>query len=183
MIIDRDRFFPRARASVFHGNMTQSQVNGVNSLLDAFELNGVKDARFIAYMLATTFHETAQTMEPIEEYSKGKGKPYGVVQPNGKVYYGRGYVQLTWPNNYKIMSPLVGVDLFDDPDKALDPSVAAKVMICGMTEGMFTGKKLSDYFNEHLTDFLDARRIINGMDCAAEIANYGRNFLASIGYY
>lgn len=180
-MINRDKFFTRARASVFHGVMNQSQVDGTNSIIDAFEKEYPQgDMRWLAYMLATVFHETAQTMQPIAEYGKGRGRPYGVVQPNGHVYYGRGYVQLTWPNNYKVMSPVVGVDLFDDPEQAMQPSIAAKIMIYGMEHGTFTGRKLADYFNEHQTDFLDARGIINGKDCEAQIAAYARNFYAAL---
>ena len=43
------------------------------------------------------------------------GKPVTVTDSSGKqytnVYYGRGYVQLTWKTNYKAMSPVTGKDL------------------------------------------------------------------------
>ena len=100
---------------------------------------------------------------------------------NGHVYYGRGYVQLTWLKNYAEMVPIVGVDLVDHPELALRPDIAAKIMFHGMEHGIFTGQKLSDYFTPYATDFLYARQIINKMDCAALIAGYARNFLASIG--
>ena len=190
MKIDRAGFFPSARATVFHGILEQSQVNGLNSLLDAFEAAGITDARYIAYMLATAFHETAATMQPIEEYGHGRGHSYGV--PTGmwyQVYDGRGDVQLTWIYNYaKATTELQkrGVlkpdeSMIETPELALRPDVAAAVMIYGMQEGWFTGRKLADYFNANITDFISARRIINGMDCAALIGSYARNFLASIG--
>jgi putative chitinase len=181
MKIDRAGFFSRARASVFHGHMEQSQVDGANAILDAFEAaypNG--DVRWIAYMLATAFHETAATMHPIAEFGHGRGRPYGELV-DGHIYYGRGYVQLTWRRNYEAMTPITGVNLVSDPDLALRPDIAAKVMMHGMVYGTFTGKKLADYFTPRTTDFLNARRIINGLDCAGLIAGYGRNFLASIG--
>jgi len=179
--MDRSKFFPRARSTVFRGYMTQPQVDGLNALLDAWDASGLTDSRFLAYMLATVYHETSATMQPIEEYGRGRGRPYGAVQPNGRVYYGRGYVQLTWPNNYKVLGEALGVDLYDDPDLALKPDIAAKIMFYGMVHGTFTGKKLADYFNVHITDFLNARRIINGMDRAAQIAVYAREFFAAIG--
>ena len=181
MKVDRDAFFPRARATVFHGIMEQSQVDGINFLLDAFEAvypNG--DPRWLAYMLATAYHETAAMMEPISEYGLGRGRPYG-VEINGQVYYGRGYVQLTWRTNYEAMSLVTGVNLVKEPGLALRPDVAAKIMFYGMEHGTFTGQRLADYFTPHATDFLDARRIINGMDHAALIASYAHNFLESIG--
>jgi len=180
MMMDRTKFFPRARSTVFRGYMTQPQVDGLNALLDAWDASGLTDSRYLAYMLATAYHETAATMQPVPEIGKGRGRAYG-VKVDGKVYYGRGYVQLTWRSNYAAMSPIVGADLVSDPDLALKPDIAAKVMFYGMEHGTFTGKKLADYFNVHITDFLNARRIINGMDRAAQIAVYAREFYAAIG--
>ncbi|TOE35570.1 hypothetical protein CGJ43_25525, partial [Vibrio parahaemolyticus] len=57
--------------------------------------------QYLAYVLATTYHETGHTMKPIEEWGKGQGRPYGEPDPEtGQTYYGRGYVQLTWLANY-----------------------------------------------------------------------------------
>lgn len=177
MSIDRDKFFPRARATVFRGSMTQPQVDGVNSLLDTWEAGTATDLRWLAYALATAFHETAATMQPIAEYGHGAGRRYGVPDPRtGHIYYGRGYVQLTWYDNYAAMSPIVGVDLVADPEKALDPKIAAKIMFYGMEHGSFTGRGLPTYFHDQYADWINARRIINGTDCAAQIAGYGVDF-------
>ena len=49
----------------------------------------------------------------------------------------------------------------------------------GMTEGWFTGLKLENYFPTHNPkwgDWVNARRIINGLDCAARIALYAQHF-------
>src|SRR6185437_12623114 len=86
MMMDRTKFFPRARSTVFRGYMMQPQVDGLNALLDAWDASSLTDARFLAYMLATVYHETAATMQPIAEYGKGRGRPYGAVQPNGHAY-------------------------------------------------------------------------------------------------
>ena len=177
-MIDRAVFFPRVRATVFHGTMTQSQVDGLNSLLDA--LAGIADPRWLAYMLATAYHETASTMQPIAEYGCGRGRAYG--EPvNGRTYYGRGYVQLTWLNNYEDMSEVTGVDLVSDPDRALEPAIAAQIMSYGMVNGSFTGKTLADYLTPKTTDFVNARRIINGLDRAALVGSYAHNFLEALG--
>lgn len=181
-MINRDKFFARARASVFHGDMSQSQVDGTNDLLDAFEAAyQAGDMRWLAYELATAFHETAFTMLPVAEIGRGHGRPYGKPDPyTKKVYYGRGYVQLTWRRNYAAMSPICNVDLVANPDLAMRPDLAAKIMFYGMDHGTFTGRKLADYFTPHITDFLNARAIINGKDCEAQIAAYARNFLAAL---
>ena len=181
-MINRDKFFSRARPSVFRGFMTQSQVDGCNDILDAFEKTYPEgDMRWLAYMLATAYHETAFTMQPVPEIGHGRGRPYGKPDPETKqTYYGRGYVQLTWRSNYEAMSPVCGEDLVANPDLALRPDLAAKIMMVGMQDGMFSGHKLADFFTPHVTDFLNAREIINGRDCEAQIAAYARNFLAAL---
>ena len=129
--------------------------------------------RQAAYMLATAKHETANTFAPIEEYGKGKGLPYGQPDPvTGLVYFGRGYVQLTWARNYKSMGKALNLPLFLHPDLALRYDVAYKIMSYGMTHGTFTGVALSRYINEGKTDYLNARKIINGTDKADLIAGY-----------
>lgn len=173
-----EAFFPAVRVELFRGYLKQPQVDGINALLAAWQ--GAADLRFVAYALATAYHETAQTMQPIAEYGLGKGRRYGIpAGPYGKVYYGRGFVQLTWCSNYQTASDKLGVDLVKDPDLALDPIIAAKVMSQGMTEGWFTGHKLADFFGAR-TDWLHAREIINGMDHAAEIAGYAIRFLNAL---
>ena len=170
-------FFDKIRP-LFGGKMNQSQVDGLNNILNACNINELTDMRMVAYILATVYHETAKTMQPIEEYGKGKGRAYNVVI-NGHVYYGRGYVQLTWDYNYKKAGKELNVDLLNNPELALQPDIAAKIMINGMVEGWFTGKKLKDYFNNN-TDAVNARRIINGLDKAELIANYLKTFLTAL---
>ena len=173
--IDRGIFFIQIR-SLF-GRMSQSQVEGLNSLLDVVGGCLINEA---AYMLATAYHETAHTMQPIEEYGKGRGrdygkrlkmsrKPYSATLP---LYYGRGYVQLTWYENYEKAGKKVGVDLLNEPGWALSAPIAAKIMREGMIEGWFTGKKLGEYVGLRTADYVSARRIINGMDKAQFIAGY-----------
>ena len=129
--------------------------------------------RQVAYMLATAKHETANTFAPIEEYGKGKGLPYGKPdRKTGLVYFGRGYVQLTWVKNYQTMGTVLGLPLYTQPDLALRYDVAYKIMSYGMTHGTFTGVALSRYINEGKTDYLNARKIINSLDKADLIAGY-----------
>lgn len=179
MKIDHDYFYPHIRQSLFSSRLSTPQFNGLQNILDVSETIDNNDPRFLAYELATAYWETGQTMQPVPEDGRGRGRAYG-VPVNGHVYYGRGLVQLTWDYNYKKMSSVVGADLLADPDLALRPDYAAKIMFSGMTTGAFTGKKLSDYINSKMTDFLNARRIINGMDKAAVIRDIANKVLASI---
>jgi hypothetical protein len=179
-MIHRKYFFDSVRASLFGGHLTQQQVDGLNCLIDRADEVGL-DYRQFAYVLATTYHETACTMAPIAEYGKGKGYPYG--QPAGpydQCYYGRGFVQLTWLANYQTMQAACGAqwgkDIVQVADHALDLEIATDVIFYGMTHGSFTGRKLSDYINAQGTDFYNARKIVNGTDKAGTIQGYAEKF-------
>lgn len=183
MAINRKQFFNKIRP--IFGKLTVSQVEGVSTILNEWEASGLTDLRWLAYMLATTYHETARTMQAIEEYGKGKGRSYGKPETNGQVYYGRGLVQITWGYNYKKMGKILGIQLYDHPELALDLQIAVKIMFEGMTTGKsfagdFTGKHLGNYFNKTKEDWINARRIINGLDKAQLIAGYAKQFYAAL---
>lgn len=181
MAIDRKVFFNGIRQQPFDGKLTTGQVNGISAILDEWERRKLTDLRWLADMLATAKWETAHTMQPITELGSQK-------YLRGKKYWpwiGRGYVQLTWEANYRAMNKLLKqagftVDIVENPDLALSPMVAAFVMFEGMERGTFTGKKLSDYFNDTKTDWISARRIINGTDKAAEIAAIAKAFYTDL---
>lgn len=164
-------FFQGAKAVT--GTLTQSQVDGINYLLKAMERWPVQ---WVAYGLATSYWETAKTFQPIEEIGKGRGRKYGVPGPHGgQIAYGRGHVQLTWPDNYQKADDELGLGgaLVKDYRKALDPKIAADILVRGMEEGWFTGKSLKSY---EPGDYVNDRRIINGTDKAHQIAGYARQF-------
>jgi len=104
-------------------------------------------------------------------------RPYWRFDHGGRSWAGRGYVQLTHRENYERASVNLGVDLLADPNLAMQPSIAAQILVRGCTEGWFTGRKLSDYLPG---DYLGARRVVNGTDRAAQIARYARNFEAAL---
>jgi hypothetical protein len=177
-MIDRSTFFNKVRANPFGGSMSQLQVDGMNYMLDVFEKEyNWSDDRWLAYAFATAYHETAYTMMPVKEYggqSYLQGKPY-------YPYVGRGYVQLTWEENYKKMGTKLGVNLLgSNMDRALEPGIASEVMYVGMRDGDFTGKKLATYFSATVDDPVNARRIINGTDKASTIAGYHNAFLSAL---
>ena len=183
-MINRAFFFDQVRKTLFDGKLRQSQTDGLNAVLDAWDAGyAKKDDRWLAYMLATAHHETDRTMQPIREYGRGKGRKYGTVDPQtGQVYYGRGFVQLTWRDNYDKMSKLVKADLVADADLALRPDYASVIMFEGMIRGSFTGKKLETYFHPTAEDWVNARRIINGLDKANAIAAHGKSYYAAISH-
>lgn len=195
MTINRKIFFAGIRSGPFPGKLKPTTVRGVTAILDEWEHRHLTDLRNLAYMLATTLGECGENMLPVREgfrttdaearaYVRRKKYPYA-VEINGQVYYGRGLVQVTWLRNYKALTDLACsqghvVDFVANPDLLLDPGWAAWAMFDGMERGLFTKKKLSDYINDKKTDFVNARRIINGLDRAAEIASYAKQFYADL---
>jgi putative chitinase len=184
MKFDHDKFFA-AYKEQFGPISSQSKVDGIESLLTQLESDSdVQDERWAAYMFATVKHECADTWKPIEEFGKGKGRKYGhpvqVKGSDGKtysnVYYGRGYVQLTWDYNYKKMSAALGMNdaLLIHPELVMEPDDAYKIMSYGMRNGSFTSKKLADYIAGEKSDYRNARRIINGLDKADLIKGYAQ---------
>jgi putative chitinase len=198
LMINRERFYETITTKVSNGlvlfpTLLQSQIDGMNAVLDYWEANGFHDGRHLAYIYATVYHETARTMQPIEEYGKGKTRPYGQKQKHSgvkytnpdKIYYGRGLVQLTWFENYELMTRLLRVDLLANPDLACDMKIAIQIMFEGMMTGSssfgdFTGKCLEMYFNDDKEDPIGARKIINGTDKAELIATYYWSFKKAI---
>lgn len=198
-MINRNFFFDRARLELFGGVLKQSQIDGLTGILDEWDAGyAKKDDRWLAYMLATVHHETDRTFKPIREYGSNAyltrrydvtgerpavATKYGNTEPgDGIKYCGRGFVQLTWKNNYAAMSKVCGVDLVQNPDLAMQVPIATKILFHGMTKGSFTGKKLGDYFAPAVDDWVGARRIINGTDKATAIADYARRYYAAISY-
>lgn len=181
--VDPAAFFAAVRAHF--GPLTQPQVDGFNAILAATE--GWPPS-WRAYALATAWHETARTMQPIKEFGgaayfrrmydiEGErphvARELGNLTPGeGARYAGRGYVQLTGRKNYERYG------IADRPDDALKPAVAARILRDGMEHGRFTGKKLADYLPG---DYREARRIINGLDKADTIAGYAVAFEKALG--
>src|SRR5262245_39157830 len=151
------------------------------------------DGRQVAYALATAYHETGCPRDgelvrfaPVTEFGERPyfnkyepktkiGKALGNKKAgDGYLFRGRGYVQITGRANYKNFSEIVGVDLLEDPDKALDPTVAYIILREGMMKGLFTSRKLADYIRSEACDYINARRIINSLDKAEQIARIAR---------
>src|SRR5262249_13535248 len=186
---DREVFFQMYMEE--YGPLNPTQLWGLDALLEFIDLDpDIEDVRWAAYMLATVKHECANTWQPIEEYGKGAGHDYGkdvtVTSADGKKYtnkyYGRGYVQLTWKDNYDRMSKNLGLSdsLLIHPAGALEAETAYKIMSYGMRNGSFTGKKLSDYIHDSTADYKNARRIVNGPHQLEPIKRYPEKFQAML---
>lgn len=188
MRFDRTAFFNGYRS--LYGALRQTQVDGLQALLMGIEQDAdVTDVRWAAYMLATIKHECDDTWQPViekgpasyfEQYNAGtdKGMRLGNTQPgDGFRFRGRGYVQITGRANYlKLGQALnLGNGLIDNPDKALEPQTAYRIMSYGMRKGAFTGRKLTDYISDAGCDYFNARRIINALDQADRIQGFAQD--------
>lgn len=197
-MINRKFFYEHLKSSTelsLFKTITRKQVEGMDAILDFWEINLINtDHRKLAYMLATAYHETAFTMQPITERgnsqyfikkywnNKKVARWLGNTNADDAVFYsGRGFVQLTGRANYEKFQTITALKLISNPNLACDINVAATIMFVGMEKGMFTGRKLSDYFNgPDKCDWLGARAIINGTDRAKDIAEYAKKFLQAI---
>lgn len=189
--MSREAFYRAVRLRL--GPLKQSQVDGIETLLEAIDGEPLS---YQAYMLATAWHETAQSMRPVKEYG---GEAYftrmydvagdrprtciaygNTCAGDGPKYCGRGYVQLTWKLNYQRATDELGHDFVGNPDLAMDAKHAAAIMVRGMKEGWFSGKKLSDYLPAAgvatKAQYINARRIINGTDRADLVEDYAQVF-------
>jgi putative chitinase len=194
-------FFDNLRGGLLGPTLEPGEVSGLNAILDACKGLTVSQT---AYCIATAYHETAHTMQPIREMGgpayffrmydpkspdPGRAKLAARMKAlpgDGVIFYGRGYVQLTWRVNYVRADKelALGGALIAKPDKAMEPEIAAQIMRLGMTEGWFTGKSLNSYLFDGkagtLDQFIACRKIINGTDKAALIAGYAMKFQTAL---
>jgi len=65
------------------------------------------------------------------------------------------------------MGDIFGIDLVNNPDLALTPEISAQNLVYGMLNGSFTKASLGRYINSSKVDFINARRVVNGLDKAS----------------
>lgn len=167
--------------------LKQPQVDALNYLVQKCEDYALTYPE-AAYVLATVYHETGilkrnifgkrylfRSMQPVKE----RGSKRYLTSKRYYPYIGYGYVQLTWKENYERVGKLIDVDLINTPEKALEPDIAAEILIKGMVFGWFTGvgfhrkRPVSRY---NLPRYTRARNIVNGTDKANLIAGYAMQF-------
>jgi putative chitinase len=193
MLSKPEAFFTHARTLL--GPLKQTQVAGINAILDAWDRYGDGNLNRLSYVLATPIVETGGRYEAI--YEQGAKSYFNKYEPgtaigkrlgnthrgDGYRYRGRGLVQITGRSNYARVGREFGIDLISNPDLALDLNLAARILVVGTLKGWFTGKGLSDYIDdvdesdaEDLREFVQARRTVNGQDKAATIAGHALAF-------
>ena len=195
--MDKAKFFDACRKGVMGPTLDPDEVSGAGFILDA--MDGAPLAH-CAYALATAWHETGHTMQPIREYGGPRyyfrmydpqGERPALARANGNtfpgdgvLFCGRGYVQLTWRSNYARFAKLLGYPLEGNPDLAMRADIAALIMRKGMDGGFFTGKAFDHFLPQQGAAthdaFIGARRIINGRDKASLIADYAVKFQSAL---
>lgn len=191
-------FFAAIRPA-FGNRLSQPQVDGMQAILDAARAAKVTDAHHVAHILAHVRRETGGYMSPIKETvmpshknknptdaevmqrlerAWARGQLPWVKKPywrDGE--FGRGQIQLTHAKNRAKFG-------IADRDDLLKLPVSARVAVVGMRDGLFTGKKLSDYSFPAALDAApknNPRRIVNGQDGSdAEVAKFHRQFHAAL---
>lgn len=190
--MDRAKFYASLRPAF--GALTTGNVVGFELFINEAERRKMELNKF-AYCLATTWWETAKTMQPVIEaywiypHDRFKHDAYlRTHRPSSRYYpyFGRSYPQWTWERNYRLATDRwnerywkageARVDFVKRPDDILDPKYGIPLFFDGMEEGWFTSKDLADYIDdvdesdaEDLREFTAARRVVNGTDKAAEI--------------
>jgi len=194
--MNREKFYLAVRMDpvLFGGTLPESAVVTMNAMLDEWQKRALTLLTWLADMMSTARGEVGRNMAPVREgfaqsdsaaraYVK-RNFPHYAMEILGHVWYGRGLVQLTWLRNYQAFRDEVlrvfGVDIVANPDAVLRPDIAVYIMFEGMIRGVFTGKKLADYFTDKVSDWINARRIINGTDKAAFFGDMGRRFHAAL---
>lgn len=153
-----------------------SQEGTIAAIRWGCEAHGIGLKAQVAYVIATVEWETARTFKPVIE-AYWLDDAWRQAHLRYYPYYGRGYVQLTWQNNYEKYGKLLGIDLVQNPDLALKPEYALFILCHGFKTGTFTGRKIADFINRNESNFIDARRCINGSDHSADIAKLAQKYL------
>lgn len=202
--VDRKKFFDGVRSRF--GSLNVGQVEGFSAILDEWDRRKLEEPRWLACMLANVWHEVGGSMQPwIESQSKrdktrpsvetaihrldaahAAGKMSWVKQvywrkdANGQSWLGRGPIQTTHKTNYQKFKNLLGVDFIADPEKMLEMEHAVQVLFEGFIRGIWTGHKLSDYFDADTNTPRESRRIINALQAADTVLGHYNKFLAAL---
>lgn len=157
----------------------------------ALEDEGIYSPEAMAYALATVEHETSggnstfqspregyfvDEAQGLEPGTTGKSEARKRGYSGGENYYGRGYTQITHDYNYKEIGERIGMgdELVKNPDLALEPETAAKIMAA-----FFKDKGVSDYIQEN-REFEGARKFINPDDKGPQIAKQAKQYFANM---
>lgn len=183
---DPASFFAGVRGTF--GSLSQGQVDGFSAVLAAVKGWPVS---WQAYALATAWHETGETMQPVRE-AHWLSEAWRQKNLRYWPHYGRGFVQITWPKNYEWLdkaSAEAGLtkpgEILANLDLAMRPDIAALALRLGLEEGRYDshGKRMAARLPKGRAtreQYVDARYLVNIQDKAEEIAGYALAFESAL---
>ncbi|MFQ3596039.1 MAG: hypothetical protein SNJ63_07995 [Sphingomonadaceae bacterium] len=137
-----DRVTPDLVATLFDrsASVRANIARHLPDVLEGLREFGLTDAMMVSMALATIAAETAG-FSPISERESTKNTRktpfdlydgrYGNTRPgDGFRYRGRGFVQLTWRENYRTIGSQLGLPLEADPELANDSRIAGRILAC-----------------------------------------------------
>ena len=152
-----------------------------------------------AFLFATAYAETfSVNFSPAAKERKGNANsnlPYW--QPDhetGQEYYGRGWVQLTWKDKYRLANNRLGIDLLNNPTQALELDISYEILVRALLEGWLETYRstpsggagnvpirLGDFLSINSADYASARAVINA-NCQGKCTNESRVLVPGKGY-
>jgi len=148
-----------------NSSFVKAIVDGVNKQF--------KDKEMAAFFLAQVSHESGGIQYIEEVACTGKQcSQYGTGAP-GKSYHGRGFIQLTGPDNYKKASQSINKNdsLYTNPEKVLTPSVGMDVSVWFWNANVANKPGVSDK-----SKFGAATKAINGaLECTGSNVDQSKN--------
>lgn len=150
--------------------LTQAQMSNVEIILDQAKTQGLTDKGQIAYIIATALIDSG--IVPRKELRAPIGTQEREIQDGYWFtgYYGRGFTTLKFKEKYAEFGTKLKLALVSNPDLALDPTNAARILVYGMKNGTFTGKKLSEFIFEDMQNFKAARSVVQSETDDGKIA-------------
>jgi len=176
--------------TIITGSNTIANRRTIDGLYDNWQVYGDGDDRKFAYIMASAYAETLMGFYKYENQARSFFDRYeppsaiarelgNTVLGDGYKYRGRGDIQITGKANYQKFKNITGRDIINDPDQvAEDKSLSTFIAVYGMVNGTFTGVRLSDYFTSSRSDYFNARKIVNRLDRAQEIADNAQGILS-----
>lgn len=183
---------PKIVAQMFPHTPYRNIEQNLGTVLTALEEAGLTDRMMVLMALGTIRAETESFLPVAELKSKYNtspgGKPFDLYDnrrdlgnrgaPDGLLYRGRGFVQLTGRANYTHFSKVLGLGdlLVERPDEACDAPIAARLL------AEFIRSKERKCKEELIEgDLRGARRLVNGgshgLDRFTETYNIGLRLL------
>ena len=151
------------------GNFAPDQLSNAKIIMDECTKR-TSDKRDLAYILSTAIGES--NLRPIKTPEDDPEIHESFYSTD---YYGRGFILIRDYDEYEKYGMILGIDLVNRPELAMQPVIAAKIMCVAMKKGNYRGTCLDAYFNERKTDWTGARFVItSSMRNAAEYGDRAR---------